>query len=124
MVATGFIVRRDLSQQSGFIGAMGRCIFVDGSDLKATMVKVDLNTPYFVGTVRAPAMASSFFDIIGNVEGARHFNEADESWNGNSTGSGKENVQGQSEKVVSCHSVSIAGDADISLDSLDSPVLC
>ena len=125
----GVIVKRDLCKESDFIGGMGRCIFVDGSQVNAPMVRVHLDTPYFVGTVRALAMASPFFDvIIGNIDGARHVNEPDESWEGSGTSPGNETVPQQSEQIVSCHLMSSIGEAStsfnphISCSSFDSSV--
>ena len=100
----GVIVKRDLCKQEDFVGGMGRCVFVDGSEVRAPMVRVKLDTPYFVGTVRALAMASPFFDVIvGNVEGATKADAPNASWKEDNASSGWDVAQEQLERVINCH---------------------
>lgn len=106
----GVIVRRDLCRQDEFTGKVGRCTFVDGSQVRAPMVRVSLDTPYFVGKVQALAMASPFFDVIvGNVAGARRADKPDASWERDYAGRGEGSTERQGDQGDGCSRVTSSG---------------
>ena len=58
--------------EADFTGKMGHIMSVDRTIERAFMAKVEVDTPFYVGTVEALCLQDSLFDlIIGNVPGAR-----------------------------------------------------
>ena len=69
---SGVIIRRKLEDETEFTGEMGHITTVDLTLRLAPMAKVEVDTPFYVGTVEALCLQDPLFDlIIGNVHGAR-----------------------------------------------------
>ena len=70
--ATCVVVDKRFVLEHQFLGKERRCKFVDGSERCFPVAKIDIDTPYFVGSVEALCMESPLYDLVlGNVEGAR-----------------------------------------------------
>ena len=79
--SNGVIVRRVLCNPDDYTGEMGSCTFVNGSKVKAPIVRVFVDCPFYKGVTCALAMESPFFDVvIGNVPGARNASDPDPDW--------------------------------------------
>ena len=75
------IVKRDLVSDSEFTGKEAYVRAFDGTIRKYPMVKVDVDTPYFLGNVEAVCVPEPVYDlIIGNVSGARNPDNPDPEW--------------------------------------------
>ena len=75
------IVKRDLVSDSEFTGKEAYVRAFDGTVRKYPMVKVDVDTPYFVGNVEAVCVPEPVYDlIIGNVSGAGNPDNPDPEW--------------------------------------------
>ena len=69
---SGVIIRRELVDEADFTGKMGHIMTVDRTLKRASMAKVKVDTPFYVGTVQALCLRDPLFAlIIGNVPGAR-----------------------------------------------------
>jgi hypothetical protein len=68
---TCVIGRKDLVNTNQFLGKSRRCKYIDGSQHKLDMALVNIDCPYYKGTVEALCEDNPTNDvIIGNVEGA------------------------------------------------------
>ena len=68
----GVIIRRKLVDETDFTGKMEHIMTVDRTIKRAPVTKVEMDTPFYVGTVEALCLQDPLFDlIIGNVPGAR-----------------------------------------------------
>ena len=64
-----------------FTGEMGRIMMMDHTIKRAPMAKVEVDTPFYVGTVEALCLEEPLFDIIiGNVPGARRSDDPNPEW--------------------------------------------
>ena len=69
---SGVIIRRELVDETDFTGEMGHIMTMDCTIKQAPMAKVEVDTPFYIGTVEALCLQDPLFDlIIGNVPGAR-----------------------------------------------------
>ena len=67
--------------ETDFTGEMGHIMTVDRTLKQAPMVKVNVDTPFYVGTVEALCLQDPIFDlIIGNVPGARISDDPNPEW--------------------------------------------
>jgi len=65
------VVRRSLIPDEKLTGLEERCILIDGTIRQTSVAKVEVETPYVSGAVRAVCMENPICDlIIGNVSGA------------------------------------------------------
>jgi len=65
------VVRRSLIPDEKLTGMEERCIIIDGTVRRTPVAKIEVETPYFSGTVLAVCMKSPLYDlIIKNVQGA------------------------------------------------------
>ncbi|XP_060580696.1 uncharacterized protein LOC132737428 [Ruditapes philippinarum] len=68
---TCVIVRRNLVNANQLLGKSRRCKYIDGSEHRLEMALIDLDCPYYRGTVEALCVDNPTNDvIIGNIEGA------------------------------------------------------
>ncbi|XP_053385664.1 uncharacterized protein LOC128550494 [Mercenaria mercenaria] len=68
---TCVIVKRNLVEASQFLEKTRRCKYIDGSEHRLDVARIDIDCPYFKGTVEALVVDNPTNDvIIGNVEGA------------------------------------------------------
>ena len=78
---SGVIIRRELVEEADFTREMGHIMTVDRTIKGATMAKVEVDTPFYVGTVEALCLQGPFFTlIIGNVPGARTSDDPNPEW--------------------------------------------
>ena len=75
------IIRRKLVDETDFTGEMEHIMTVDRTLKRAPMAKVEVDTPFYVGTVEALCLLDLLFDsIIGNVLGARRSDDPNSEW--------------------------------------------
>ena len=78
---SGVIIRRELVDETNYNGEMGRIMTVDRTIKRAPMAKVEVDSPFYVGTVEALCLQEPLFDlIIGNVPGARRSYDPNPEW--------------------------------------------
>ena len=78
---SGVIIRRELVDETDFAGEMVHIMTVDRTIKRAPMAKVEVDTPFYVGTVEALCLQNPLFDlIIGNVPGARRSDDPNPKW--------------------------------------------
>ena len=61
---SGAIARRELLDETDFTGEMGHIMTVDCTIKRAPMAKVEVDTPFYVGTVEALCLRDPLFDLI------------------------------------------------------------
>ena len=59
---SGVIIRRQLVDEADFSGEMGHIMTVDRTLKRAPRAKVQVDTPFYVGTVEALCLQDPFFD--------------------------------------------------------------
>ena len=75
------IIRRELVDETDFTGEMGHIMTVDRTIKRTPVAKVEVDTPFYVGTVEALCLQDPLFDlIIGNVPGARRSDDPNPEW--------------------------------------------
>ena len=75
------IVKRELVDEADFIGKVGYMMTVNRTLIRAPIARIEVNTPFYTGTVEAMCMKDPLFDlIIGNVPGARKPNDPNPEW--------------------------------------------
>ena len=78
---SGVIIRRELVDETHFTGEMGYILMVNRTIKRAPMAKVEVDTPFYVGTVEVLCLQDPLFDlIIGNVSGARGLCDPNPEW--------------------------------------------
>ena len=66
------IIKRELEDETNFIGKVGYMMTVDRTLTRATITRIEIDTPFYTGTVEAMCMKDSLFDLfIWDVLGAR-----------------------------------------------------
>ena len=67
--------------EADFIGTVGYMMTVNRTLIRAPIVKIEVDTPFYTETVEAMCMKNPLFDlIIGNVPGARKLNDPNPEW--------------------------------------------
>ena len=75
------IVKRELLDEVGFNGKVGYMIMVDRTLKRALIARIEVDTPFYTGTVEAKCKKDTLFDlIIGNAPGARKPNDPNPEW--------------------------------------------
>ena len=78
---SGVIVKRELVAEEQLTGKVGYIMTVARTLLKAPFANVEINTPYFSGTVEALCLRDPLYPlIVGNIPGARAPDDPDETW--------------------------------------------
>ena len=78
---SGVIVKRELVAEEQLTGKVGYIMTVAHTLLKAPFANVEINTPYFSGTVEALCLRDPLYPlIVGNIPGARALDDPDETW--------------------------------------------
>ena len=78
---SGVIIRRELVEDTDFTGEMAHIMTVDRTIKRAPIAKVEVDTPFYVGTVEALCLQHPLFDlIIGDVPGARRSDDPNSEW--------------------------------------------
>ena len=74
---SGVIIRRELVDETDFTADMGHIMTLK----RAPMAKVEVDTPFYVGTVEALCLQDPLFDlIIRNVRGAERSDDPNPEW--------------------------------------------
>ena len=67
--------------ETDFIGKVGYMMMVNRTLIRAFIVRIEVDTLFYTGTVKAKCMKDPLFDlIIGNVPGARKPNDPNQEW--------------------------------------------
>ena len=78
---SGVIVRRSLVDEAHLTGETGHMMMVDRTLKKASIARINIDTPYYTGVVEALCLLDPLFDlIIGNVSGARRPDDPNPKW--------------------------------------------
>ncbi|XP_069138991.1 uncharacterized protein [Argopecten irradians] len=78
----GVVLKRSLARPDQMTGESRTCTLADGSTLQVPIAMVEIDTPYYEGSVIAWCMETPVYDlIVGNIEGARPPGEPNYSWN-------------------------------------------
>ena len=78
---SGVTISRELADETDFTGGMGHIMTVDHTIKRASMAKVEVDTPFYVGAVEALCLQDPLLDlIIGNVPGARRLDDPNPEW--------------------------------------------
>ena len=74
-------MRSHLVPVNQYTGNYQLCLLVDGTIRRTPVARVEIDCPYFVGTVKAMVMDHPVYDLIlGNIPGMRAAEEPDLSW--------------------------------------------
>ena len=69
---SGTVIRRSLVRNEQFTGLKPLCVLTDGTVRRVDEAKVEVQTPFFTGEVKAMCMQNPIYDrIIGNIPGVR-----------------------------------------------------
>ena len=60
---SGVIIRRKLEDEADFTGEMGHIMTVDRTIKRTPMAKVEMDTPFYVGTVETLCLQDPLFDV-------------------------------------------------------------
>ena len=75
------IIRESLIQKEQLTGKSVICTLADGTRRKFPVTIVNVNTPYYSGTVEALCMPEPVYDLVlGNIDGVRSAENPDENW--------------------------------------------
>ncbi|PIK56474.1 hypothetical protein BSL78_06637 [Apostichopus japonicus] len=78
---SGVVVKSRLVESKQRTGEVKTCILIDGTVRQFPVVTIEVDTPYFVGTVSALCMDDPVYDLIlGNVPGVREPTDPNENW--------------------------------------------
>ena len=83
---SGIVVRKDLVSEDQFTGDFNVMLLIDNTARKVPIAKIDVDTPYLKGQVKAQCLPDAVYDLIvpsnvpGNVPGARAADDPDPSW--------------------------------------------
>ena len=77
----GVIVKRELIDEADFIRKVGYMMTVNRMLIRAPIARIEVDMPFYTGTVRAMCMKDPLFDlIIGNASGAWKPNDPNSEW--------------------------------------------
>ena len=80
---SGIVVKKDLVSEDQFTGDFNVKLLIDNTARKVPIAKIDVDTPYLKGQVKAQCLPDAVYDlIVGNVPGARAADDPDPSWQG------------------------------------------
>ena len=75
------VVKKDLVSEDQFTGDFNVMLLIDNTARKVPIAKIDVDTPYLKGQVKAQCLPDAVYDLIGgNVPGARAADDPDPSW--------------------------------------------
>jgi len=64
------VVKRELVNNEQMTGGTETCILIDGTVRRAPVAEIEIETPYYIGKVKAVCMENPLYDaIIGNAPG-------------------------------------------------------
>ena len=83
---SGVIVKRALVPDNRLTGNNQLCVLIDGTVRNAPEALIEVNTPFYTGSLKALCMKKPLYDlIIGNVVGVRDPGDPDSGWTTEST---------------------------------------
>ena len=75
------VVKRDCVPKEKLLGFDQTCVLIDGTIRKCPLAKVQVDTPYYTGEIKALCMQEPAYDlVIGNVDGVREPGYPDPTW--------------------------------------------
>ena len=75
---SGVVVKGDYVMSDQYTGQHRLCLMVDGTVRKVPLAVVNIDTPYFAGSVEAMVMPTPIYDLIlGNIPGCRGAEDLD-----------------------------------------------
>jgi hypothetical protein len=78
---SGIVVKTKLVKSHQKTGIVHTCILIDGTMRRFPMANIEVDTPWYKGTVQAYYVDNPVCDlIIGNVDGARDVTNPDPNW--------------------------------------------
>nr|XP_034316846.1 uncharacterized protein LOC117686231 [Crassostrea gigas] len=78
---SGAVIRRELVNDDQLTGTSQRCKLADGRIIDSDVARIDVDTPYFTGSVDAWCFDSPLYDLIlGNIRGVRKPHEPNPAW--------------------------------------------
>lgn len=78
---SGAVIRRELVNDDQLTGTSQRCKLADGRIIDSDVARIDVDTPYFTGSVDAWCFDSPSYDLIlGNIRGVRKPHEPNPAW--------------------------------------------
>ncbi|XP_065925002.1 uncharacterized protein [Magallana gigas] len=78
---SGAVIRRKLVNDDQLTGTSQRCKLADGRIIDSDVARIDVDTPYFTGSVDAWCFDSPSYDLfLGNIRGVRKPHEPNPAW--------------------------------------------
>ncbi|XP_065925778.1 uncharacterized protein [Magallana gigas] len=78
---SGAVIRRELVNDDQLTGTSQRCKLADGRIIDSDVARIDVDTPYFTGSVDAWCFDSPSYDLIlGKIRGVRKPHEPNPAW--------------------------------------------
>jgi hypothetical protein len=78
---SGAVIRKDLVLLNQITGKNQQCLLADGRIKCADVAEVQVDTPYFTGTIKAWCFDTPLYDLIlGNFEGVQNPDDPNISW--------------------------------------------
>ena len=114
---TGVVVKKSLCSDNDFTGEMQACMLLDRSTQLDPVVRIQVDTSYFKGEVRAIAMEWPVYDlVIGNIPGARAADDPDKDWEPDDMVAGAVVTRRQA-KVKKLSPLKVAKSPDLKMDT-------
>ena len=74
-------VRTSLVKDYQLLKTRQKCVLLDGTARNVPVARIDIDSPYYIGTVNALCMDNPLYDlIIGNIGGVRESHDPDINW--------------------------------------------
>ena len=75
------VVKRDLVKDEQLLDSTQKCVLLDGTARNVPVARIQIDSPYFVGTVNALCMTNPLYDLIlGNIAGVKDPRDPDPNW--------------------------------------------
>ena len=109
------VVRESLVPSEMLTGEKRMCVLIDGTVRRNPVAQIEIDTPYFTGSVKAMCMKNPLYDIIvGNVDGAQAVCESTDTKE-----IGQAVTTRQQAKMKPTKPLKVASDIDINVSSTD-----
>jgi len=109
------VVRESLVPSEMLTGEKRMCVLIDGIVGRTPVALIEIDTPYFTGSVKAICMKNPLYDIIvGNVDGAKAVCESTDT-----NEIGQAVTTRQQAKMKPTKPLRVAGDVDINVSSTE-----
>ena len=75
------VVKRDVVKDEQLLESTQKCVLLDGTARNVPVARIQIDSPYFVGTVNALCMTNPLYDLIlGNIAGVKDPRDPDPNW--------------------------------------------